>query len=482
MAFCSFAGEAGIFASTAVENLFLQEYMPAAPGDYVKVYLYGLMQCCYPSLAEPSLDKFAHTLGMSVEQARKAFHYWTQKGLLKGDEQGNFQYLNVRSVLFGSRSATAGARLYDHAEMANRLAEVTHGRAFTPTEYEMLYDLVDSDHFEENAVILLVEDVYKRFGGKLDKGRLKSMVQEWQQKNLKSEAKARQELVGRHLRDSPANALLSQLGILNRNVTLDEHLLYEKWTEEWNFALPAIGEAISGMTSVRNPNFKYLDKLLESLHNRGEQTAVAIRDAKQEREALDKKIRPVMNLLGIVGSVSEAHRDFYRSWLQQYGLNEEAIYIIAADEGTRSGASFKSLDAAMQSYVRRGLHHPAAILEARNRQSEAAAILREAGVRTEPSATETQKIMGYLQSLSREVVMLAAAYARDSKKPVSYLMTVLEDWQKRGISTLAAARAQLQKPATSYRPAARENSALHHTGERQMEQGGLSHLMDTLDG
>ena len=29
--------------TTEVENIFINEYMPTAPGDYVKVYLYGLL-------------------------------------------------------------------------------------------------------------------------------------------------------------------------------------------------------------------------------------------------------------------------------------------------------------------------------------------------------------------------------------------------------------------------------------------------------
>ena len=29
--------------ATDVENIFINEYMPAAPGDFVKVYLYGLL-------------------------------------------------------------------------------------------------------------------------------------------------------------------------------------------------------------------------------------------------------------------------------------------------------------------------------------------------------------------------------------------------------------------------------------------------------
>lgn len=48
--------------ATDVENIFINEYMPAAPGDFVKVYLYGLL---YSQNDAP----------MSYDQmARAAFH------------------------------------------------------------------------------------------------------------------------------------------------------------------------------------------------------------------------------------------------------------------------------------------------------------------------------------------------------------------------------------------------------------------------
>ena len=48
---------------TEVENLFISEYAKAAPGDYVKVYLLGLM---YANLAKP-LDNsdIAKAFGLS---------------------------------------------------------------------------------------------------------------------------------------------------------------------------------------------------------------------------------------------------------------------------------------------------------------------------------------------------------------------------------------------------------------------------------
>ena len=50
-----FAPEAAKREMTPVDNLFFTEYMPDADGMFVKVYLYGLMQCYHMSLADESI-------------------------------------------------------------------------------------------------------------------------------------------------------------------------------------------------------------------------------------------------------------------------------------------------------------------------------------------------------------------------------------------------------------------------------------------
>ena len=49
MGLFGFDAQFAMFDATPVANQFILEYMPTARGDYVKVYLYGLMQCYHPS-------------------------------------------------------------------------------------------------------------------------------------------------------------------------------------------------------------------------------------------------------------------------------------------------------------------------------------------------------------------------------------------------------------------------------------------------
>ena len=49
--------------ATEVDNVFLSEYLPDTPGDYVKVYLYGLF-LCQNSGSDIPFDKFAKKLNL----------------------------------------------------------------------------------------------------------------------------------------------------------------------------------------------------------------------------------------------------------------------------------------------------------------------------------------------------------------------------------------------------------------------------------
>ena len=67
--------------TTKVENLFISEYLPDAPGEYIKVYLFGLMYAQYE--VEPNRQELAKLLGISTNEVEEAWISWDSKGLVK---------------------------------------------------------------------------------------------------------------------------------------------------------------------------------------------------------------------------------------------------------------------------------------------------------------------------------------------------------------------------------------------------------------
>ena len=72
--------------ATGVENIFINEYMPVAPGDFVKVYLYLLRQMgtVTPVL---TIEMMADMLSNTEADILRALRYWKKQGLLEIEEK-----------------------------------------------------------------------------------------------------------------------------------------------------------------------------------------------------------------------------------------------------------------------------------------------------------------------------------------------------------------------------------------------------------
>ena len=82
MAFLSFDHGAAVYGATPVENMFLLEYLPTAPDDCLRVYLYARLLCVHPELGG-SVSDVARALRLTDEAVEDAFRFWEREGLVK---------------------------------------------------------------------------------------------------------------------------------------------------------------------------------------------------------------------------------------------------------------------------------------------------------------------------------------------------------------------------------------------------------------
>ena len=68
--------------ATMISNVFIDEYMPEAHGDYVKVYLY-LLRHLYAPVPDLSVTSMAEHFDNTEKDILKAIQYWERQGLLK---------------------------------------------------------------------------------------------------------------------------------------------------------------------------------------------------------------------------------------------------------------------------------------------------------------------------------------------------------------------------------------------------------------
>ena len=125
---------------------------------------------------------------------------------------------------------------------------------------------------------------------------------------------------------------------LRRAPTVAEEALYTKWTREWGFSLEAILYSCGETTKISQPNFAYLDKVLENRHKKQLNTSAEMASAQQARVDVMRPVREVLDALGVKGvSPTEDLAMVYAAWLKM-GFSHEAV-LRAARYTLRQGSS-----------------------------------------------------------------------------------------------------------------------------------------------
>ena len=88
-----------MFDVTPVENQFILEYLAGAKGDYVKVYLYGLL-CCYHPRKEMDIASMSRELELTEDVILAAFRYWERRRLVCriSDNPPSWQFVNIKQL------------------------------------------------------------------------------------------------------------------------------------------------------------------------------------------------------------------------------------------------------------------------------------------------------------------------------------------------------------------------------------------------
>ena len=319
MSFCSYSKTFHMYSTTQVENLFIDEYMLRAPGDHVKVYLYGLRQCSNPDGKDNSLEDMARSLGMDVEAVEQAFKYWERLRLVTRAEDG-YEFVHIQSMLASGSKKQQPKSMNRYADFNQALQALFPSRVLQMQDYRRVYDWIEVLKLPEEVVLMLVKYVMdltkdKPSGGKnISIAYIDKIALDWAKGGIDSVSKAEEFLMTHELpANKPIVKLLRSLG-LRRSPTTAEQKLYRKWTHEWLFDDRQIAKAAEQTMNKRNPNFGHVDEILNKLRE-GTETPFDIQ---------------LLRDLGIARQLSTAaEKALIEKWRGQWSFDDELILLAA---------------------------------------------------------------------------------------------------------------------------------------------------------
>lgn len=310
---------------TVIPNRFLDEYMPKANGEFVKVYLY-LLRCS--NTASPiSISDIADQMNHTENDVLRALRYWEQEGLLKlsfaqdTSSKGKGALLNgITLCEYGisgtpaaseevsgySDSEAAASRFtappkpnYTRAQLKKFLgsedieqilyvAQKYLGTTLSDTDTNTILYFYDSLHFSADLVEYLIE--YCVSIGQRSMRYIEKVALSWAEKGYHTVEQAKENAT---TYSKNCFSVMKAFGINNRRPGNSEITMIQKWTNEYGFTIDIITEACNRtIRAIHQPSFEYADGILSKWKKQGvrhmsdivEQDRQYLKNSRQSKE------------------------------------------------------------------------------------------------------------------------------------------------------------------------------------------------------
>ncbi len=426
----SFSKEQTSTSITVVENIFIYEYLPEAPENAVKVYLYGLFLCQNHS-AELSVEEFAGGVKLSVEEVKDIFKYWEEFGLVAVDEEPfSVIYYPVRNS--GSRVRKVKAEKY--ADFTTSLQVLISSRMIGTNEYMEYFNVMEDYNIKPEAMLMIVKYCIDLKGDKIGMQYISKVAKDFGKRGINTTAKIDKELQAYNVRTSEISKVLEALSV-KRKPELDDLNLLNKWTKELNFELDNVLYAAS---MLKKSSITKLDKFI------GELYSAKCFDKKEIQGYLEQKKKTIETTvkinkqLGIYLDVLDAEIDTFISKWFSYGYDEPTLLFLANRCFKKGENTLQKMDEEIEKLYNNGFVGLESVTEnyvqVNKEEKFIKEILTSAGMSRNPTEWDRKTLSQWHSwNFSNDMIMEAVKLASGKSNPMSYVNAVLSNWKNNDV-------------------------------------------------
>lgn len=454
------------FGVTPVENCFLLDYLPAAKGDFIKVYLWGLMQAQRGE--ETSLEGMAKELFMAVSEVEAALRYWERRALVirMQDNPPVYRFYSpMQQALRQGTPLQADDGYVAFSENVYALFE--DRRKITPSEIALAWEWVEDIGLSQEVVLMLLSHCMNQRGVQFSLKKAEPLAIRMKEENVITCDDADNFLRHEQMVHDGARKVLSRMG-KRRLASEDELVLYHKWVKEWGFDQKAILDACAE-TTKGDPSFKYLDGILNGIRSRSAaRTGDEVKLQLEKENTLKEQYVQVFENFRFKTAPAAARR-FYAQWQQ---ILPHEVLVLAARAFSRSGGNLEDFQALVESWQAKGLHTKDAAMAYLTRVREENTLLREMFTACGYTGRPTEKDRQLLQKwramgMNEDLLLQAANQSQNAEgSKLAYLDKVLQAWHEAGVTDVSQARPARKAPAKQKQVSAQNYTQRQYTEEQ----------------
>lgn len=300
---------------TVISNVFLDNYMIKANGEYVKVYLY-LLRCLSDNDKELTIGYLADVLEHTENDIIRAIKYWAGQGLLTVEYNGK----EITSISMNSFEETKSEAEEEQTATVMEEDDEEKGSSNEETKVDMSVSKEKLSELMADEDIKMLLYIVQRYMEKtLSSGEINTILYlysnlgfsselieylveycvsnnhktmryiekvalNWHEQNITTVEEAKKYVASF---SNSCYPVLNAFGLSGRNPAAVEKAFIVKWTDEYGFDMDIIVDACNRtIEAIHKPSFQYADSILQRWLKKGVKSVADIRTIDDEHEKL----------------------------------------------------------------------------------------------------------------------------------------------------------------------------------------------------
>lgn len=456
-----------------IDNAFVTDFMPFAPENYVKVYLYGLKLACFGGVGDIETE-IAGKLNLEPGLVSEAFSYWANEGLVNilSTSPVAVEYLAVNKGTLALRKFSKTK----YKDFNDQLHAMLPSRNILPNEYNEYYSIMEAMHIEPEAMLAIIAYCIRLKGQDVGYPYILAVARNLARQGCLTYDRVNEQLSEFDLYDKDVAAVLHSLGS-KKAPAIEDKRMFAKWTKTLGFPTETVVQVAK---SVKRGGMDRLDALLVKYYENHLFSMAEIDEFNRNRDRLYSLTKEINKRIGVYYEQLDFIIETYVTRWLGYGFTDETLLTIAEYCFRCNIRTLEGYNATVEKFYKQGLITADDIGEflgeAVRRDADIREALEKAGV-TRPVTSrdrDSYHTWTYSWKMDRDVVLYAASLAAGNASPVSYMNAILGGWHNAGVTTLDGAK----KFGATRASAARETAA---TVTKTYTSEQLNAMFDSLN-
>ena len=253
---------------TSLENIFINDFMPGANGEFVKVYILGY-KFARENREDITNEKLADYLGILESDVNRAWEYWQKMGIVEIDNE-KVKFINLKELYINNvynlkekkKKEKGYSEIVENPTYANLLtrAEFLMREPIAPmkkidiinwiTSYNMPADLIEEAFFYTTEIKGIYNISY-----------VEQVVRNWSKDNIRTMEDVEKSYIEHDLKYYRYKKVMRYIGVDKKFSQADFNII-NSWFDEFNFSKDLILAACNRTSKISKPNVGYVDAIL----------------------------------------------------------------------------------------------------------------------------------------------------------------------------------------------------------------------------